>query len=322
MEEFAIGIDTSNYKTSVAVVDRRDHITADERILLSVPEGKRGLRQQEALFQHVENLPVLLEKVLPICREGKVSVVAVSSRPRPVEGSYMPVFLAGLGQARALAAAYGCPCISFAHQEGHIEAVRRYTELKDADRFCAFHFSGGTTEALLYEDGKLTNVGGSLDISFGQLLDRAGVALHAPFPAGDVLDKLAAPRLEKGRPAGLADLPKIRCRDGEINLSGIETKVLREIEKGGYASPEEAAQLITALFYRIGEAMSDIVRDIAAEHDIKDFLFSGGVSASTALRALVRRMLPKDYQIVYGDPALSSDNAVGIALLGGNTQWR
>ncbi len=322
MAELSLGIDTSNYKTSVAVTDREGRILADERILLTVPEGKRGLRQQEALFQHVENLPVLLEKVLPLCRGQEVRAVSVSTRPRPVEGSYMPVFLAGHGQARALAAAYGVPCFAFSHQEGHIEAARRYTDLKDSKRFCAFHFSGGTTEALLFEDGSLTNVGGSLDISFGQLLDRVGVALHAQFPAGEALDRVALTALTGRKPAGLSDLPKIRETDGTINLSGIETKALRLVEERGYGSPEEAADLIAVLFYRIGEAMCALVKDLGDRCGTRDFLFSGGVSASAALRAMVERTLGRDYHIIYSDPVLSSDNAVGIALLGGDAIWR
>ena len=46
--------------------------------------------------------------------------------------------------------------------------------------FLALHLSGGTTEILLSEEGKLTLLGGSLDLHAGQLVDRTGVrSAHA-----------------------------------------------------------------------------------------------------------------------------------------------
>ena len=143
-ELLSMGIDTSNYKTSLAVVDKTGEVLFNYQEFLDVKPGEKGLRQSEAFFQHVQKLPEAIEKAFEYAdiREN-IGAIAVSSRPRPVEGSYMPVFTAGHGYARALAASMGISLQTFSHQDGHIEAIRHYSSLKDEVPLICFHFSGG-----------------------------------------------------------------------------------------------------------------------------------------------------------------------------------
>ena len=171
-----LAFDTSNYTTSVAAADLAGNILADERQLLSVKEGDRGLRQSHALFQHVERLPLLVEQVIKQVGGDDFLAVAVSDRPRPLEGSYMPVFRAGVNFARTLAAVLGVPLYRFSHQEGHIAAV--CGALADDVRTVSFHMSGGTGEILTTCGCRPQQIiGGIRDLSFGQLIDRVGVCL-------------------------------------------------------------------------------------------------------------------------------------------------
>ncbi|MBQ6663832.1 MAG: hypothetical protein IJM69_09865 [Firmicutes bacterium] len=337
MTEYALGIDTSNYKTSVALTDRTGRIVCDVRRFLAVAEGKRGLRQQEALFQHVNALPDLLEELFRRLDEddraaekpagekaaSRIRVVAASTRPRPVAGSYMPCFNAGAALGRSLAAAFDVPFRAFSHQEGHIMAVKRHTPLAAAKRLCCFHFSGGTTEALLWEEGEIRIAGGTKDIAFGQVLDRMGVALGLAFPAGEELDRLAA----AGDPGTLLkSMPRLRATDGWLNLSGLETWCSRKI----CGVPEEErdpawiAELAASVFHRFAEAIRDLVLRIQTSEGIDDFLFAGGVSSSQTLRMLLAadpRLKKAGVRLVFSEPALASDNAVGIAYLGGDSVW-
>jgi N6-L-threonylcarbamoyladenine synthase len=319
MSDFFLGIDTSNYKTSAAIVDENGRIVSDQRKLLSVTRGKRGLRQQEAVFQHTVNLPEILESLFA-GREysgGKLRCAAVSSRPRPVDGSYMPVFLSGMAAAGAVSAAMKIPLYEFSHQEGHIAAIQYYSEFKEKNRFVTFHFSGGTTEAILIdrEKGVYDLVGGSRDISFGQLLDRTGVALGFDFPAGEAMDEAALKAAEAETPETIR-LPVIRCPDGFINLSGIEThcrNLIREhTDKGSSA-------LIYSLFGEITRTIARMTVKISEKNEIDDFIYAGGVSASGYIRKHLLPVIRKKSRGItacFGEPALSSDNAVGIALLG------
>ena len=357
-EDYILGIDTSNYKTSVCVLNH-DSIICDLRRFLDVEQGERGLRQSDALFQHLKNLPELMEEVEE-CFDGQISAVAYSSKPRPVEGSYRPVFLAGEGFARAVGTALRVPVFSFSHQEGHIQAIKSYTEMSEIDEFLACHFSGGTCEVLrvrtVGEDPRILAdsirsdeqdlplkkagyqlipaegafyeiqiVGGSKDISFGQVLDRAGVAMGFPFPAGGKLDEIAC---SSGRTSSM--LTPIRVIDGEINLSGIDTQIknkLKNLSLSGSvfnADSQIRDELVREIFLRLSEGITEMLRQASRKTGLKDVIMSGGVSSSRYIREHICDPLEEEDIIVYFDEdenELATDNAVGTALLGGKFIW-
>lgn len=144
-----LAFDTSNYTTSVASFDGTEGHNISR--LLDVEQGALGLRQSDALFAHVKRLPELADRLFSdIGTDAGFEAVGVSTRPRAVEGSYMPCFLAGESQARVLGAALGVPVLPFSHQQGHIAASlwgSGHMELMDEPHL-AWHLSGGTTELL------------------------------------------------------------------------------------------------------------------------------------------------------------------------------
>ena len=308
----SLGIDTSNYKTSAAVVNETGEILFNHQQLLKVKQGERGLRQSEALFQHVQNLPAVMEAgfAQEEIRE-RIGCISVSTRPRPLEGSYMPVFTAGQGYARSLAAALGVPLYEVSHQEGHIEAIRHYSELKDANPLICFHFSGGTTEAILVDGSKSEIVGGSRDLAYGQVLDRIGVAMGMAFPAGEAMDRIA----ENGRKHP-SIFTKIKVQDGYVNLSGIETQGQRMFAD----YPQE--EVLDDLFEKLSASVLEMTLQLSEKYNIKNFIYAGGVSCSQYMRQYLMNRLTGKLNIAFGRSELSSDNAVGVALLGGKHIWR
>ena len=179
MTRVVIGLDTSCYTTSAAAVTVEGQVIASCRKLLPVKEGERGLRQSEAVFIHVRQLPGRLEELGQAIRGMEIAAVCVSSRPRDEEESYMPVFQVGDAQGRGIAAMLGVPCFASTHQRGHIAAARVDSGVAEGD-LLAVHLSGGTTELLCLQGEKLTLLGGTLDLHAGQVVDRAGVALGLP----------------------------------------------------------------------------------------------------------------------------------------------
>ena len=318
--KYSLGIDTSNYKTSIALTNIDADIVYDKRILLNVDKGKRGLRQQEALFQHINNLPILFDDMFKCFDANDIACVSVSDKPRTISGSYMPAFLSGVSQAEVLASSLKCPLYRFSHQDGHVRAASRFTGLNESKHYVSLHFSGGTTEVLLYEDGKLSIIGGTKDISFGQLLDRIGTELGLIFPCGEELDNIAYEYLNQSYPSKEINLPKIKSKSGYINLSGIESAVFRYI-KGRSSDKNEINHLILAVFSNISSAILDMLEDIYDKYRINDFLFAGGVSSSKTLRKMLDEAGVK-HNFVFCEPMLSSDNAIGISLLGGEKIWR
>lgn len=312
--EACLGIDTSNYTTSIAVVDREGNILIDERKPLKVKQGERGLRQSDALFQHMENLPPMIEKTFPSVSNYRIVGIATSSCPRQVVGSYMPVFHAGVSFGRALAAALSIPLYSYSHQEGHLAAAAFGTSLDNEEVFLGMHLSGGTSEMLLVNQHKVEIVGKTRDISFGQVLDRIGVAMGLSFPCGQEMDRLAL---------GLSAKPElfkaVSFSGLDLNLSGLETQAVKRWQAGDV----EAPYLAKAVLDVISNALIKWVENGYAKTRCEQVLFTGGVSASEFIReAIYQQFNGKPVQVIFGQKALSSDNAVGIALMGGNAIWR
>lgn len=313
---YILGIDTSNYKTSVAVTDRDHNIICDYRRLLRVKQGDRGLRQSDALFQHIKTLPELMKNVREVF-DGSFDAVVYSDRPRPIEGSYMPVFLAGESLGKSLSSAMNIPCFSFSHQEGHIEAVKAYSPMKNEERFLACHFSGGTCELLevVEKDAgyNITIIGGSKDISLGQVIDRAGVAMGMKFPSGEEMDKAAV-----AATCETSLLTPVKVKNGWLNLSGIDTQIKNILNQN--SNPEKA--FIREIFRRLSDAVSAMLMQGASLTGLNDIIMAGGVSSSMFMRQAVSEILgAQNINIIFDDNNMSQDNAVGTALLGGKQLW-
>lgn len=296
-----LGIDTSNYTTSIAVADETGY--RHGRTILEVKTGERGLRQSDALFLHTVNLPRLFSE-LDI---GKTDAVSYSEKPRDIEGSYMPCFLAGKAAATAAASAAGVPLFAFSHQAGHIMAALKSCEAGEealGREFLAFHISGGTTE-LLHVKRKAVGfdvaiVGETLDINAGQLIDRAGVLLGLKFPCGMELEKLAV----QGKTTKLHTCIK----SGSCNLSGAENKIIQM-----YNSGEVAENIARYAIDFVCETILGMSRYAREAHRSLPILYAGGVMRDNIIRD---RLTGEMENIYFAENELSSDNAVGTAYLG------
>jgi N6-L-threonylcarbamoyladenine synthase len=299
-----LGVDTSCYRTSLALADGEE-ILAESGRLLDVPAGERGLRQSEALFQHVKRLPELLEALMARAEEP-VGAVAVSVKPRPAEDSYMPVFTAGASVARSVASALRVPLIETTHQQGHVRAALVGCDLP-VD-FLAVHLSGGTTEVLRVGGNlSIDLLGGTADISAGQLVDRVGVALGLSFPAGPHLEALAVKG--EARSTLPVSVSRLTC-----SLSGAEAALMRMIQSG--AGAENVAAEVYSL---IARTLARLISQATSQTGLTDVLLAGGVTSSALLRALLPeriRRLNETIRIRWAKPELSGDNAAGVALIG------
>lgn len=297
----ALGIDTSNYTTSAAVC-RSDGTGANAGKLLTVKEGELGLRQSEALFQHVKALPQRFAELREQGLLQDIAAVGASTRPRAVEGSYMPCFLAGASQGETLAAALGVPFYAFSHQQGHVAAAcwsAGRLDLLDKPML-AWHLSGGTTELLLVvPEGsgvRCGRIGGTTDISAGQLIDRAGQQMKVPFPAGRLLDRMA-------QYSDKEDCFRVKLQGLEFSLSGVENKVKELVADHRLTSDVARFTLLT-----IASAVQRTTQAALRQYPGLPVVCSGGVASNS----LLRRQMGK---AVFAAPAYSTDNAMGTAVL-------
>ena len=296
-----IGIDTSNYTTSVAFFDGTGGENCSK--LLPVKPGELGLRQSDAVFAHIKSLPELSGRLFSHVRE-EIRAVGVSTRPRAVEGSYMPCFLVGLSHATLLSNALHVPLVEVSHQQGHVAASlwsAGHLELMDEPHL-AWHLSGGTTELLLVEpEGKLvkcTKIGGTTDISAGQLIDRTGQLLGLPFPSGKHLDALS-------REAAGKDFFRVKCTDMTFSFSGMQNKVQQYYEANGDPA-ETATYALRCVAYGVFHATQQALKAYPG----LPVVFSGGVASNTLLRQVLEPLNP-----IFAQPQYSTDNAMGVAVL-------
>ena len=191
-----LGLDTSNYTTSAAVL--KNATIYQSKLLLPVKKGEKGLRQSEAVFHHINQLPQVIKTLQAHFTQTPPGLLGASDAPRREAGSYMPCFTVGLSAARVLSDVLKVPLYTFSHQQGHIAAALYSAEKLELleQPFLAFHVSGGTTEALLVKPDreeicKTQVVAGTLDLNAGQAIDRTGVMLGLSFPCGKDLEQLA-----------------------------------------------------------------------------------------------------------------------------------
>ena len=297
-----LGIDTSNYTTSAALFTPPDGVRSSRR-LLPVRSGQMGLRQSDAVFHHTAALPEILGE-LPPFRDAQA--VGVSDRPRDAEGSYMPCFLAGVSAASAAAQALDVPLYRFSHQAGHIAAALLSAGRTDlmGKEFLAFHVSGGTTECVRVtpERARVLHAAlllSSLDLKAGQAVDRVGVMLGFPFPAGRYVD-------EEAQKSSRTFAVRVPIKDGCCSLSGLENQCAQMHARG-----EPAADICRYCLLYIAEALTAMAAFALNNCGDLPLVFSGGVTANTLLRSV----LGARFSCVFASPALACDNAVGTAYL-------
>ncbi len=311
-----LGFDTSNYTTSVALYDSDQDRVWHAKRLLPVKPGEKGIRQSDAVFHHTQQLPELLETVLTDVAEAmhlsrkqlanEIAGIGVSTRPRRVEGSYMPCFTVGMTQAYDIGAVLDLPVREFSHQEGHIAAALYSAGRLDliGTEFCAFHVSGGTTESLFVAPGTECPVearleGTSTDLKAGQAIDRTGVMLGLPFPAGPALEQLAlkSEQTYKVRPS---------ANGLDVSLSGVENKCQKMLAEG--ERPEDIALFCLRSVEAALQSMADALLE---QYPGKHLVFSGGVMSN----GIIRKDFEARYDCSFAAPEFSADNAAGVAVL-------
>ena len=296
-----VGFDTSNYTTSIAYFNGDNGTNCSQ--LLPVKQGELGLRQSDAVFHHTHSLPALSDRLFSDITPDSVCGVGVSTRPRAVEGSYMPCFTVGYSHAHLLANALHVPLVEVSHQQGHVAAALWSSgnlHLMDQPHL-AWHLSGGTTELLLVEpedkNVKCTCIGGTSDISAGQLIDRTGQLLGLPFPSGRHLDALS----QEGE---CAEFFPVKCKDTTFSLSGIQNKV-QQFSKD-HAAPQTAAYALNCVAYAVSKATENALKSYPG----LPVVFSGGVASNSILREKLAHLAP-----VFAPAQYSTDNAIGVAIL-------
>lgn len=296
-----LGIDTSNYTTSCAIYDDIADTVIQRKKLLPVKSGELGIRQSDAVFHHTVQLPQLICDLFSDFN-GEINAVGVSEVPVRQEGSYMPCFLPGVSAATAVACVNKIDLYKYSHQQGHLMAALYSAGKRElyGNEFLAFHVSGGTTQLLKVSgDLEATLIASSLDLKAGQAVDRVGVMLGFPFPAGRYVDELASKSDKKYK-------INLKLNNGNCNLSGVENKCKEMLRNG-----ENKEDICRYCIDYIMTALEKMMLCAIEKHGDMPVLFSGGVMSNR----IIKKYFTEKYGAFFAEPEFSSDNAAGIAIL-------
>ncbi len=300
-----LGIDTSNYTTSVCLYNSESGEMLQKKLLLPVKKGEKGLRQSDAVFHHTSRLYPLMRELFDECG-AEIDAIGVSQKPRDAEGSYMPCFLVGVNTAECIGAAMNKPVYGFSHQAGHIAAALYSSGRTDLikEKFIAFHVSGGTSEMLLVTPDSerafdIKIIGETQDLNCGQAVDRAGVMMGLSFPCGKELEALA---LKSER----AFNPKVCVKNGNCSLSGLENQCKKMLDGG--ESHEDVARYCIDFVCKTVEKMTEYA---VSEYGSLPLVYAGGVMSNT----IIKNRIQSKFNASFAAPEFSCDNAAGVAYL-------
>jgi len=302
-----LGLDTSAYTTSLALVDQHENLIYERRIALPVKAGQLGLRQSEAVFAHLKNMPLLWAECPVDLKTEYLKAISVSDRPRPLVGSYMPVFKVCESFGQFLAQSTGIDYFSASHQEGHIMAGFWSAAIRGGS-YLVVQISGGTTELVAAEEQcpgnlRIERVGGTTDLNAGQFVDRIGCRLNLPFPAGFHLEALA-----RSADEDLPGLP-LAVKGAEISFSGPASEAERLLERG--CSPENLARAVEVC---IADSLAAAITRAWEKEMYNGLLVVGGVSANDFIKNRISSFFLKE-KVYFAGPRYAGDNAVGQAVL-------
>jgi len=310
-KKVVLGLDTSNYTTSMTLMSLDGQMLYDARKLLPVDKGQKGLRQSDALFYHIKQLPILSEEIIKGSCNFNIVAISASTKPRPLKDSYMPVFLASKSYGETMSKLWNIPFYEFSHQEGHIEAGLWSEKLDFKDDFIALHISGGTTEILkvkpLDVGYDIEIIGGSSDISAGQFIDRIGTKMGLPFPAGPYLEEMS-----RNIKSINFNIP-VSVTKNMVSFSGPETYFSRLLCDNTIRHDE----IGYATFDCVAKSLVLLIKNVTKQYPLKNLLIVGGVASNGQIRSYLLDMLSKENMSIYfANSKYCTDNAVGVAVLG------
>jgi N6-L-threonylcarbamoyladenine synthase len=301
-----LGIETSCDDTCAAVVDDEGRILSNVISSQGIHDAYGGVVPELAARAHVERCDLVVADALRTAGVvlDDVDRIAVTQGP-----GLVGALLVGLQTAKALAVVRGIPLVPVDHLEGHVLACT-LAPLSFDPPFVALVASGGHTFlARVDEDGRIEELGGTLDDAAGEAVDKGARLLGLPYPGGPALERLAA----DGDPTAFAFPTAKGVKGLDLSFAGLKTSLLYRIRDMGEDEAERHRADLAASYLRAVVETLAIRVERALEVTGTDRLaVGGGVAANGPLRERLRA-LPASVAIP--DRALCTDNAAMIAAV-------
>jgi N6-L-threonylcarbamoyladenine synthase len=307
-----LGIDTSCDETAAAVLSDGRTILSNVVASQLIHTEFGGVVPEYASRAHIRTIQPVVEEALSEAGIGYDGLdgVAVTNRP-----GLVGCLLVGVSFAKALAYSLDIPVVGVDHIEGHVFAVRLTEPDIPLPTVCLV-VSGGHTELILIEDwGSYLTLGRTRDDAAGEALDKVGKLLGLSYPAGPVIEKLAA----GGNPAAIA-FPRAMMERGNLDFSfsGVKTAVRYAVDE--LETPlegQELADFLASFQEAVVDALVTKTMWAAEERDVPSVCLGGGVAANGPLRQRFEEEAARlGLASVVPHRKLCTDNGAVIAAVG------
>lgn len=312
---YILGIESSCDDTSAAILQGRkplSNIVATQKI----HEEYGGVVPELASRAHQKNIVPVVHQAIEKAgiKPSDLSAVAYTKGP-----GLMGSLLVGASFAKSLAMALQIPLLEVNHMQAHILAhfIQDEAQKTPTFPFLGITISGGHTQIVKVNAAfDMQVIGETLDDAIGEAFDKCGKMLQLDYPAGPIIDKLAA----KGNPKAFAfSKPKVKGLD--FSFSGLKTAVLyflqREKQKNHNFIAENLEDICASFQFTAVEILMDKIHKAIQQTGIHQVAIGGGVSANSAIRNALLKA-EKEGKLIAYIPKFEycTDNAAMIGIVG------
>ena len=306
---FILSIESSCDDTSAAVV-KNGRVVSNKTANQAVHAQYGGVVPELASRQHLSNIIPVVDAAL---KEANISLNDIQAIGFTRGPGLLGSLIVGVSVAKALALSLHIPLIEVHHMQAHVLA------LFGADHAPSFPFlcltvSGGHTQIVLVHDyTHMEILGTTLDDAAGEAFDKTGKLLGLPYPAGPLIDKLAA----SGSPIFI--FPEPQVSDLDFSFSGLKTSILHFLQKQIKENPNFIQENINDICCSVQQTIVNIlikkITKASQNTGIKEIGIAGGVSANSFLRKQLTDTGRKNNWNIYIPPfEYCTDNAGMIGI--------
>ena len=307
-----LGIESSCDETAAALVEDGLHIRGEcVSSQVAIHREYGGVVPEIASRFHVLNVVPVLEETL--ARAGAtlsdVDAIAVTRGP-----GLVGALLVGVQAAKAIAYTRKLPLVGVNHLEGHLCAIFLEAEKVPVFPHLALLVSGGHSEIVVAHDfGRYELLGSTRDDAAGEAFDKVGKMLGLGYPAGPLVDRLAA----TGNPKAVKFTVGMRGRGLDFSFSGLKTAVATHLKANGMPTDQALADLCASFQAVLVEQLVEKTLVALETRNLRQLVLAGGVACNRGLRDAFKAHAEKrGFELFVPPPARCTDNASMIACAG------
>jgi N6-L-threonylcarbamoyladenine synthase len=312
-----LAIESSCDDTSVAVI-RDGYVLSNLIANQEIHMAYGGVVPELASRAHQANIVPVTQQAMVRAgiAAGEINAVAFTRGP-----GLLGSLLVGTSFAKGFAIAQNIPLIEVNHLQAHVLAhfiLEKEKEIRvPSFPFLCLLVSGGHTRIIVMKSQlDMEVIGNTIDDAAGEAFDKCGKVMGFTYPAGPLIDKLAA---EGDIHAFRFAKPRIKGLD--FSFSGLKTSFLYFLRDRIKEDPDfiekNKADLCASLQYTIINILVSKVISASLQTGITEIGIAGGVSANSGLRNEMKKEADKrGWNLFVPEFRFTTDNAAMIGITG------